>query len=341
MFPLLLSLLLIAGPDPRPGPWPPRGYACAQTTGQIVIDGIPDEPGWSGAEWTNLFVDIEGDRQPAPTFETRAKMAWDHEYFYVAARLAEPHLWATLEKRDSVIYYDNDFEVFLDPDGDSHLYTEIELNALNTVWDLLLVKPYRDGAPAIHAWDIPGLRTAVHLEGTLNDPSDTDREWTVEIAIPFAVIAETTDAACPPEPGDRWRVNFSRVQWDLEVVDGVYRKIDAPEHNWVWSPQREIAMHEPEHWGIVEFVGSPGAEPAAGVENAAEWHLRYASYQLAALRDGGWPLDFEYVAPQTGPGQPGPVTYWSDGVRYTLRLVAGGDVFSLTEDGRFLSPVRH
>lgn len=31
---------------------------------------------------------------------------------------------------------DNDFEVFLDPDGDNHNYYEIEINAHNTVWDL-------------------------------------------------------------------------------------------------------------------------------------------------------------------------------------------------------------
>jgi hypothetical protein len=299
-----------------------------------VVDGIPDEPAWLAAEWTGLFVDIEGDRQPAPDFATRAKMLWDDEFFYVAARLEEPHLWATLRERDSVIYYDNDFEVFLDPDGDSHLYTEIELNALNTVWDLLLIKPYRDGAPAIHAWDIPGLRTAVHLDGTLNDPSDVDREWTVEIAIPFAVIDETTDAACPPRPGDRWRVNFSRVQWDLEVVDGGYRKIEGPEHNWVWSPQRVIAMHEPEHWGIVEFVEVAGPAPQARLENAVEWHLRYAALQLALIREdqGPWPDEFEYVAPDAGPDLPGPLSYWSDGERYTLRLLDG----TLTEDGRFV-----
>lgn len=335
MLPLLLILLLTSSDaDPRPGPWPPLGYSCPRANGEIIVDGVPDEPGWSAAAWTSPFVDIEGDRQPKPDFETRAKMVWDDEYFYVAARLVEPHLWATLMKRDSVIYYDNDFEVFFDPDGDSHLYTEIELNALNTVWDLLLIKPYRDGAPAIHAWDIPGLKTAVRLEGTLNDPSDTDEAWSVEIAIPFAVIAETTDAACPPEVGDRWRVNFSRVQWDLEVVDREYRKLDAPEHNWVWSPQREIAMHEPEHWGIVEFVDQSGPRPEPLIENVAEWHLRYASYQLAQMRDGGWPLEFEYVAPDTGPEQPGPMTYWSDGARYTLQL----DGCTLTEDGRFLTP---
>ena len=65
--------------------------------------------------------------------------------------------------RDAVIYHDNDFEVFIDPDGDNHLYYELEINALGTEWDLLLVKPYRDGGPAVNAWDIQGLRTAVHV----------------------------------------------------------------------------------------------------------------------------------------------------------------------------------
>jgi len=34
-------------------------------------------------------------------------------------------------------------QIFLDPDGDNHLYYEIEINALGTVWDLLMAKPYR------------------------------------------------------------------------------------------------------------------------------------------------------------------------------------------------------
>ena len=86
-------------------------------------------------------------------------MLYDDNYFYFAAELDEPHVWATLTDRDAVIYHDNDFEVFIDPDGDNHLYYELEINALGTEWDLLLVKPYRDGGPAINAWDIQGLQT--------------------------------------------------------------------------------------------------------------------------------------------------------------------------------------
>ena len=65
------------------------------------------------------FQDIEGDKKPRPRFRTRAKMLWDDQFFYVAAELEEPHVWATLTKHDSVIFHDNDFEIFIDPDGDN------------------------------------------------------------------------------------------------------------------------------------------------------------------------------------------------------------------------------
>lgn len=334
--PLLLLLVLLMSPpqDPRVGPWPPLAYPCPRAVTGVTVDGHLDDPAWAAAPWTADFGDIEGDRRPAPRHRTRAKLLWDDRCLYVAAELEEPHLWATLRERDSVIFHDNDFEVFLDPDGDSHLYTEIELNALNTVWDLLLVRPYRDGGPAIHAWDIPGLRTAVHLDGTLNDPTDTDRGWTVEIAIPFAVLDETTDAACPPRVGDRWRLNFSRVQWRLDAAGGGYvKRTDPatgqplPEDNWTWTPQREIAMHEPEYWGILEFVEEADDAPAVSAADRAAWTLRQIGHRLLAYREavGRYP-------DQIG-AEPG-VSYRTDGRRYTLTMAAEGSVLELDETGR-------
>ena len=149
---------------------PPRGYVCYYTDKPIKIDGRLDDPAWQDAPWTDYFVDIEGDRKPRPRFKTRVKMLWDKEYFYVAAALEEPHVWGTLTKHDSVIFQDNDFEVFINPTGDNHDYYEFEINALNTGWDLFLPRPYRDGGPALNAWEIPGLKTGVSIDGTLNDP---------------------------------------------------------------------------------------------------------------------------------------------------------------------------
>ena len=230
-------------------------------SGPITIDGKLDDAAWQIAAWTDDFVDIEGDAKPKPRFRTRVKMLWDDEYFYIAAEMEEPHVWGTLTKHDSVIFQDNDFEVFIDPNSDNHEYYEFEINALNTGWDLFLGKPYRDGGPAMDSWEIPGLKKAVHIDGTLNDPRDTDKGWSVELAFPWKVLKEAAHRPAPPKEGDKWRINFSRVEWKHEIVDGKYRKIPKlKEDNWVWSPQHVIDMHRPELWGYVQFTsGKPGS----------------------------------------------------------------------------------
>ena len=275
--------LFTAAVGAAPAPVSPTGQASTGQTSAGVpvyealhaaappsVDGSLDDPAWREAPWTEPFVDIRGSDWPDPHILTRAKIVWDERFLYVGAELEEPHLWATLADRDAIVYREHDFEVFLDPDGDGLAYYELEINALGTEFDLFLDRPYRRQGKANIAWDMEGLRTAVHLDGTLNDPSDEDIGWSVEIAIPWSALrppgAPAEDAAGPPRPGDSWRVNFSRVQWPLVVVDGAYRKArepvdwsDHPEDNWVWSPQGEIDMHIPEKWGVVRFVADRGA----------------------------------------------------------------------------------
>lgn len=222
----------------------------------LVIDGLPNEISWQKASWTNAFVDIEGDKKPNPYLKTQVKMLWDDNYFYFYAKLEEPHIWATLKQRDTIIYWDNDFELFIDPTNDTHNYYELELNALNTVWDLMLTRPYRDGGKALTALDLAGLKSAVHIEGTLNNAIDTDQFWSVEAAIPWKVLLETVPKKQRTIEGKEMRINYSRVQWETDIVNYKYVKKKQREFNWVWSPQRAIAMHEPEFWGRVYFSSS-------------------------------------------------------------------------------------
>jgi hypothetical protein len=233
----------------------PRQYTCRRAEAPVAVDGRISEPSWNRAAWTSDFVDIEGDRKPRPRFRTRVKMLWDDAYFYVAAEMEEPHVWATLTEHDAVIFHDNDFEVFIDPNGDTLEYYEFEINALNTGWDLFLPKPYRFGGKARNEWEIPGLRTAVDVDGTLNNPADRDRGWSVEIAFPWKALGEFAHRPAPPQEGDEWRVNFSRVEWRVDVRDGKYQKVAGrKEDNWVWSPQGVVNMHVPERWGVVRFL---------------------------------------------------------------------------------------
>jgi len=255
-FALLLGVggLAVDAQTPAPRAQHPRGYVAYRSTSAVAIDGRLAEPAWLSADWTEPFVDIEGEALRNPSNLTRVKMAWDESNFYIGALLAEPHLWATLKAHDSVIFRDNDFEVFIDPNGDNHEYYELEINALGTTWDLLLPKPYKDDGKAVNGWEIAGMKAAVNLDGTLNDPSDVDRGWTVEIALPWKALGELARRPSPPKDGDQWRVNFSRVQWPLKTVSNRYEKVpNTKEDNWVWSPQGVIDMHRPERWGYVQF----------------------------------------------------------------------------------------
>ena len=233
----------------------PKSYRCRRAPHPVRVSGRGDDPAWALADWTDDFVDIEGDKRPTPRFRTRAKMLWDDRFFYVLAELDEPHVWATITKRNAVIFHDNDFEVFLDPDGDGANYHEFEVNALNTIWELTLPVRYSRGGKPVDPATLPGLVSAVHVDGTLNDPSDVDRGWSVEVAFPFDGLARYNPGrATPPLVGDAWRVNFSRVEWQHTVVDGRYAKRPGvKEDNWVWSPQGLLDMHQPEHWGFVHF----------------------------------------------------------------------------------------
>lgn len=229
----------------------PLAYDCHYTPRPPAIDGKLDDGVWKAARWTSDFVDIEniegvdmeGAARPQPRFRTRVKMLWDANFLYIAAELTEPDVKATLTQHDSVIFKDNDFEVFLKPLPETPSYYEFEINALNTGWDLFLAKPYRSGGSADNSWDIARLRTAVAIDGTLNHSADVDKGWTVEIAYPLSAF-QPRQAVPAPQPGTVWRINFSRVEW----TPG-----NPKEDNWVWSPQGAIDMHIPERWGYLRF----------------------------------------------------------------------------------------
>ena len=260
----------------------PKKYTAFKVLDSLIVDGLDTEKSWQNAEWSDVFIDIEGGKKA--NYTTRVKMLWDAKYLYFFTKLEEPHIWGDITKRDAVIFYNNDFEIFIDPKGTTHNYMELEVNVLNTVWDLLLTKTYSQGGAAINNWDIKGLKSAIHINGTLNNSSDTDKSWTVEIAIPWAAMLEPSNLKTIPV-NDFWRINFSRVQWQHTIEDGKYaKKKDAngkalPEYNWVWSPQGVINMHKPNKWGYVYFSDEVnGKQPKWNIPK--DEHLKWYLYDV-------------------------------------------------------------
>ena len=241
------------------GPYRPRAYVCYRASGPIEVDGRLDEKAWRDAEWSPPFEDHQAPYAPPPWKTTRFKMLYDDEYLYFAAEMQEENVWGRLTERDSVIYYDNDFEIFLDATADGVGYYEFEINALNTVWDMFHETDYHR-ASALHSlYDVEGLRHAVSVQGTLNQHLDEDVGWTVEVAWPLkALLARNRRVSLPPRRGDVWRLNFSRVQY-LHVHDRPYPAMpsESPCEDWVWQSTETGDLHNPEMWGKVVFSDLP------------------------------------------------------------------------------------
>ena len=201
----------------------------AKPTAGLTIDGKLDEADWLAAKPSEKFADISVDTLGAK--ETTVKMLWDDDNLYIGATIIEDKIVANLKQRDTIIWKENDFEVFLDPDGDGRAYFEIELNAIGTVMDLMMDRPYSEGGNFYMPWDCPGLQVAT---------STDDYGWFVEMAIPRkSLMVGFTE----PKDLKFWRINFSRVEW---------LRADR-EENWVWCPTGKIDMHVPERWGYVYF----------------------------------------------------------------------------------------
>ncbi|MFD2568502.1 carbohydrate-binding family 9-like protein [Pseudotenacibaculum haliotis] len=269
----------------------PKTYVVYKTTQPITIDGKADESDWKNSAFTDEFIDIEGVKIPSQT--TKVKMLWDANFLYVYAKLDEKHIWGDITKRDAVIFYNNDFEVFISPSDDTHNYGEIEINALGTVWDLILNKPYNVGGKPKNRWNLNDLKSAVFIKGSLNDPSDIDEYWSVELAIPLSAYAELKNRPkIKPKDGEQWRINFSRVQWDHDLKDGTYSRKKKggkflPEYNWTWSNQGAINMHLPENWGYIHFTDNVPTNPIEFKHqtDALTEQVTYALYRKIAFKD--------------------------------------------------------
>jgi len=252
-------------------------YVAHRTAAKIHIDGRLDEHVWQHAPRSPRFRDmIYGEEA---IHDTRAAVLWDDEYLYIAYWIEEPDLQATLTERDAPIYQNNDVEFFI---AGQDAYYEFEINSFGTIYEVLFFweDAYKAGnyaaieglaadqpgsqpfngvgyknhprGPRIgfFQWDLPGLKTAVFLDGTINDSSDRDRGWTVELAIPWdglEILAKADKRSLPPRDHDIWRMDFSRFNQYKEA---------APSRDpggWVWSPHGVWDSHVPECFTYIHF----------------------------------------------------------------------------------------
>lgn len=258
-------------------------YIAYKTREKIVIDGKLNEKAWELAPKSPRFVDIITG-EPA-IYDTRCAVLWDDEYLYIGYWVEEPFVQATYTERDSLLFNENNVELFVDG-GDT--YYELEINALNTIYEVFFIwkdaykkdgkydvpefnlyerEAYTFGGNhdrqgphfwkgthprglryAFTDWDFPGLVTAVHVDGKINDPTHVDKGWTVELALPWEGMKWLANGRpLPPKDGDEWRFQFSRYE-KLHGLNGPPQNV-----GWAWDPAGSDDNHRPEKFTPVTF----------------------------------------------------------------------------------------
>ncbi len=247
-------------PPPRlnsyPEPYVPRYYVIYKAEDSIVIDGNFNERSWEKTKWFDSFVDHQFPYAPPPWKTTRAKMVYDENYIYVAAQLQEENVWGSITKRDSIIYYENDFEIFLDPTANGINYFEFEMNSLNTMFDMWHELDNHRGAYADPVFDCEGMRHVVKVNGTLNYHYDIDKGWNVEVKIPLNELKKwNPQMSVPIKRGDKWRINFDRVQY-MHTYSELFPYLipnNLFTEDWVLGPTDTGDLHIPELWPVIVF----------------------------------------------------------------------------------------
>lgn len=260
-------------------------YTSAKINGTIEIDGNLNKPVWQNAVKSPRFVDmVNGD--PA-FYDTRTAVLWDDENLYIGFWAEEPYVIATQKERDSIIFLENDLEVFIDG-GDC--YYELEMSALNTIYEVFFIwkDAYKKGGKfdvpefdvhkekamtfggdydrtgkdfwlgrhprklrwAFIDYDMPGLKTGVQIDGKINDSTHVDKGWTLEIAIPWKSMKWLANGrSLPPKEGDTWRIFFGRFQKLMSSGKEV-----EPHPAWAFNKHGLYDTHIPECWTYVHFT---------------------------------------------------------------------------------------
>lgn len=266
-----------------------KRYTIHRTDAPIKIDGKLDEAVWQTVPKSPNFVDLISGQETLHS--TKAALLWDDEYLYVAYWIEEPFVTAKFKERDAPIWQDNDVELFI---AGADAYYEFEINAHGTIYEgffiwkeafesagyaamddfditsssvtwqdfngVGLTNHPRGKRLAFLKWDFPGLRSAVDIQGTLNDDTDVDQGWTVELALPwksFGVLAKADGRAVPPNPNDQWRMDFSRFnQYKASPSQQADNK-PADSGGWAWSYHGVWDSHIPEVFPVMTFSNQP------------------------------------------------------------------------------------
>ena len=240
-------LLLINCSSPSEKPNKPMPFKALYADELIVIDGLMNEQSWKKAPSSqfNYHYNVEtlSDEQV-----TNFRMLWDENNIYLHYQCQDKYITARETKRDGATFLDDCAEFFLSPSKDNpqlHFCFEINLNKVCN--DIIYLNDFESGNDVVIKGYNPPYEVAVTIDGTVNDNSDIDKGWTMEVAIPLSAFNRYSEVN-PIQNKAQW--SFLALRQNRDDIEGERRvtSIIYPNH------KIENDVHQPEFFGIVEFI---------------------------------------------------------------------------------------
>lgn len=243
----ILVLLAFSAAARESGERPLPRYSCPLVKAAPNVDGNLTDEAWRTAAVVLLRNVSDGT---LPEQLTIAMMCHDEKNLYIGFRCEDPDIWSDFRNRDQHLWNGEVVEAFIDTDEDPTTYFEFEVSPRNVVWDGLItnVSGGRSGMKIDQAWNCERIKSGVSVVGTLDDRTDRDRRWSVEIAIPFRSISA---GGAPPKAGEAWRINPPAV-WRINLFR-IERGAELEQSAWSPTFLSPPEFHVPSMFGLLSF----------------------------------------------------------------------------------------
>jgi Carbohydrate family 9 binding domain-like len=216
-----------------------RQAVCRWAAKPPVLDGKLDDPCWQKGAVIDHFATYWTKTSRGGTF---AYLVWDDDALYYAASMVDAELRSFGARRNDTLWEGDVFELFFKPTATKPDYFEFQANPRELVFEMAFAR--RGGDPLAFKTAPPlGSKAVVALEGTLDQPGDRDRGWSVEGRIPWSAFAS---AGGKPNAGDEWFFALCRYDYGAEGTRPVLMSS---------APLSQPSFHRYEDYGKLRFEG--------------------------------------------------------------------------------------
>ncbi len=222
-------------------------FKVSKANESIIINGKMDEENWKNTE-ARTFDYTYNNLKPTDMQTSTFRMLWDEKSLYLFYDFEDKFLNARETKRDGKPFFDDCAEIFVIPVPDSlDMHFGFEVNLYEASNDILFFNNYYKGKDVGLKTFNPDFKTAVIYNGTINDDSDIDKGWTMEMEIPLSVFGFLGDFV-PVKKGNTWA--FLAIRQDRNETEGE-RRITSTLFP-IYDIEKDV--HQPNRFGLMKFV---------------------------------------------------------------------------------------